>query len=115
MVPICMANEETLKQVPDDVRPKTTFGLAIICLGLAVAGLLAPLPNQNRSALVSQPLGAGHLPLFVLVTVCFWRIVGRRTWLAVCLAVVLAVAAEVGQTLSGRSGEWLDVVRGLLG
>jgi len=97
------------------VWPKTTFGLAIICLGLAVAGLLAPLPNQNRSAWVSKLLDAGHVPLFALVTVCFWRMVGRRIWLAFSLSVVLAVVAEVGQTFSGRSGELLDGVRGLLG
>jgi VanZ family protein len=97
------------------VGPKTTFGLAIVCLGLAVAGLLVPLPNQSRSPWVSKLLDVGHVPLFALVTVCFWRLVGRRIWLAFSLAVVSAVAAEVGQTFVDRSGDLLDVVRGLLG
>ena len=114
-----VASPGTPTQAPEgDVKlawPKTALGLAITCLGLAVAGLLMPLPNQNRSAWVSKLLDAGHVPLFALVTVCFWRIVGRRLWLAFSLAVALAVAAEVCQTFSGRSGELLDVVRGLLG
>jgi len=97
------------------MRPQTGHGWAVLILGIAVVSLLLPLPNQYRSHWLTKLLDLGHLPLLALVTVGFWLIVRPRIWLAFCLALVFAVAVEVGQEFTGRSGDLLDVVRGLLG
>src|SRR5204863_55999 len=91
------------------------LGVFLPCYLLAVVGLLVPLPNQYRGPWLMKLLDLGHLPLFAVVTVCFWWLGGRRTWLAFGLASLLAVAAEVAQPFTGRSGEVLDVIRGMLG
>src|SRR5579864_1847351 len=97
------------------MRRKLSSLLAVLLLGLAVAGLLLPLPNHYRSPWVGKLLDLGHVPLFILVTVCFWLLAGRSIWPAFCLASILAITAEFAQGLTGRSGDILDVMRGMLG
>src|SRR5262249_1108219 len=97
------------------MRRKLSSGLAVLLLSIAVAGLLIPLPNQFRSPWVAKLLDLGHLPLFGMVTVCFWSMVRPKIWLAFCLALFMAVAAEILQDRPCRSADILDVLRGLLG
>jgi hypothetical protein len=73
-----------------------------------------PLPNHYRSPWFQKLFDLGHLPIFAMVTICAWRIVGR-IWLASSIATAVAVAAEIGQGLAGRSPDFLDVVRSMLG
>src|SRR4051794_36789340 len=90
-------------------------GFACLLLSLAVVGLLLPLPNHARSAWLTKLFDLGHVPLFALVTACWWWLTGRRIGLAFCLASGLAIAAEIGQGFTGRSADVLDVLRGVLG
>src|SRR5260370_36353415 len=94
---------------------KAGYALAILLLGLSVAALLVPLPRHFRSPWHAKLFDLGHVPLFALVTVCFWWMVRPRLWLAFGLAAALAVATEIGQGFTGGSPELLGAVRGVLG
>jgi hypothetical protein len=94
---------------------RASHGFAVLFLCVAVVGLLMPLPNQYRSPWVAKLLDLAHVPVFALVAVCLWWLLGRKLWLAFGLAALVAVAAEIGQGFTGRSSDPLDVVRGVLG
>ena len=59
-----------------------TAGFAVVILGVSIASLLVPLPNLNRSIWLTKLFDLGHVPLFAVVTICLWRIDGRKVWLA---------------------------------
>ncbi len=90
-------------------------GFAVVILCVSIIGLFVPLPNVNRSTWLTKLFDLGHVPLFVLVTLCIWRIDGRKVWLAFGLASLLAIVMEIVQLFFDRSGDPLDVLRGVLG
>lgn len=88
----------------------------VVAASLATsAALLIPLPNDNRSAWVRQLLDLGHVPLFGLLTVCFWWAFQHSAWRAIGMSAVIAGACEVGQPVVGRSANPTDFLRGILG
>lgn len=84
-------------------------------LGLALVGLLVPLPNDYRCPWLFKCLDLGHVPLFFLITFCLAKVLGNRRITAIGLAALLAVLIEIVQSQIDRSGDVWDVVRGWIG
>jgi VanZ family protein len=97
------------------MRYQAGHAIAFFLLALSVFGLLVPLPDSYRSVWLTKLFDLGHVPLFALVTVCFWWISGRSIRRAFGFSVALAVMGEIAQEFTGRSADLLDVLRGMLG
>lgn len=83
---------------------------------LLIAGLLlVPLPHEAAVRWVAKLFDLSHIPLFFLVFLVFWSMLGRRALLAVVLSIAVAGGLELLQIPVGRDPEWGDFVRGVLG
>jgi hypothetical protein len=80
----------------------------------AAALLLAPIPPGWLGIWQGELLDFGHVPLFAALVLALRAGFGSLRW---ALAAALAVAglAEVVQPLVGRTGDWIDLLRGVLG
>lgn len=97
-------------------RPlRSTTAAAIGILGAVAVLLITPLPRFFHGPLGSKILDFGHLPLFALLTMGLaWMLRGR--WVAAWLvAVAEAGIGELVQDYFGRSGDWDDFLRGVIG
>ncbi|HEX4608179.1 MAG TPA: hypothetical protein VH092_08230 [Urbifossiella sp.] len=95
-------------------RPPNYFVIAIT--SVVMAGLLlAPIPAGWLGLWQDKFLDIGHVPLFAALVVVLWAALGRDLRRSLIAAVVVAGLVEVVQPWVGRSGDWVDFVRGVLG
>jgi hypothetical protein len=89
---------------------------AAITVVLAVVAvlLLTPLPRHWHGLWQSKFFDLGHVPLFGAMTVTLWLVL-RSLWWPALIALSVAGLAELVQDWFGRSGDFLDFVRGALG
>ena len=94
----------------------TRQGALACCLTILVgAALLWPLPNDYRAPWVASLMDLLHVPLFAVVTVCLFWLLGYRLVAACGFAVLLAGAGEFAQRFVDRSVSVPDFLRGVLG
>lgn len=89
------------------------IGLAV-AIGLTAILLMIPLPPRWLSPAVGKLLDFGHVPLFAALAIVIEKLTGRRR-VAILLCIVAAAGAESLQYLTGRTGNWPDLIRGLIG
>src|SRR5262245_11348990 len=85
-----------------------------LALAAVAALLLAPLPSAWMGPWQGKILDLGHVPLFAVLVVVL-RGTGNSLGLSLLAAVAVAGVAEVVQPHVGRTGDWGDFARGVLG
>lgn len=95
--------------------PRSGALAAILIVAAASAMLLWPLPNAYRALCYSRLLDLLHLPLLAGVTFALYAALGGRTGLACATSAALAAGCELAQAAVGRSPDWADIARSLLG
>src|SRR5271165_2593846 len=92
---------------------------ALLAAALAVALvtflLLMPFPPSWEGDWQGKFFDLGHVPLFAALTVYLWLVLGRSWPWPALIALALAGLAELVQDSFGRTGNFLDFVRGALG
>lgn len=81
---------------------------------LAAVLLFSPLPGAVAGGWRGTLLDFGHVPLFAAL-VFVWSVPDRSPWRYALLAAALAGLVEVVQYFVGRSADWGDLFRGVLG
>jgi hypothetical protein len=94
--------------------PKKVIG-TVLATGVVGALLLVPLPSAWGGIWQSKLLDFGHVPLFGALALTLWLLLGPSLIWPVGLSLSEAGLAEIFQQLVGRTGDWLDFVRGGLG
>jgi hypothetical protein len=89
----------------------------IAVVGVVALLLLVPLPLRWHGGWQTSFFDLGHVPLFAVVTVCLWLLLGRSLFWAALISLVLAALGEVLQyeLAWGRTGDFADFVRGAVG
>src|SRR5438552_745462 len=88
---------------------------AVAAVALVSFLLLMPLPSSGESTWLSKCFDLGHVPLFGILTIYLWFVLGRSWLWPPLIALTLAGLAEIVQDSFGRTGSFLDFVRGALG
>jgi hypothetical protein len=90
--------------------------IAALTAVAATAGLLlAPIPDRLLGVWQGQILDFGHVPLFAALVLALRVGMGSPLWRPLFAAIALAGLAEVVQPFVGRTGDWVDFLRGTLG
>ncbi|QJW98038.1 hypothetical protein [Frigoriglobus tundricola] len=88
---------------------------AIAAVAVTAVLLFAPLPAGGLGIWQGQILDFGHVPLFAVLVVALRAGMGPPLYRPLGAALALAGIAEVIQPFVGRTGDWLDLLRGALG
>lgn len=88
--------------------------IAWVALVAVTALLLAPLPPHWLGPWQGRLLDFGHVPLLAALVLALRAGLGSLPR-ALLLALGVAALAEVVQPLVGRTGDWIDLLRGSLG
>src|SRR3954454_1556139 len=88
---------------------------AAVALALGVGLLLVPLPASWRGIWQSKVLDLGHVPLFAVLTLLLWTLLGPGLLRAVLTTLAVAVLGEICQGWVGRTPGLLDALWGALG
>lgn len=86
----------------------------LAALTIAAVLLFSPLPGTVAGGWRGTLLDFGHVPLFAAL-VLVWSVPGRSAWRYALLAAAFAGVVEVVQYFVGRSADWGDLFRGVLG
>lgn len=100
--------------MPGEARRRLGIVVRIAVVAAAAAFLFVPLPESWSGSWRNALLDFGHVPLFAAL-VLVGSIPGRSPWRPVLLATFFAGFVEVVQSLIGRSPDWGDFLRGVLG
>lgn len=96
-------------------QPLTTRFVALTAVVATVGLLLAPIPARLLGVWQGQILDFGHVPLFATLVLALRVGMGAPLWRPLFAAIALAGLAEIVQPFVGRTGDWVDFLRGSLG
>lgn len=91
-----------------------TLLVRVAAVAVAAVLLFSPLPGPLAGGWRGTLLDFGHVPLFAAL-VLVWSVPGRSPWRYAIPAAAFAGLVEVVQYFVGRTADWGDLLRGVLG
>ncbi len=97
-----------------DNDPRPTPWTALILLLLAVLAVHA-IDSDRQSIILGGARNAGHIPLFMLVTLLVSRFFRGHTLKTVTTVAVIALSSEISQLVTGGETDWRDLLADIAG